>query len=362
MSQTMLDKLSELERHYQDVSNRLGDPDTVSNPDLYNQLAKDRAEMEPVVTAYHKYCSVREDLETAKAMLAEEEDEEMRAMAREEIVQIESQLPQMESELRILLLPKDPMDARNIILEVRAGTGGDEASLFAGDLFDMYVRYAARMHWKVEIVSASEGTVGGYKEVVASIYGTDVYAKLKYEAGTHRVQRVPVTESQGRIHTSACTVAVLPEAEDVDIKIDESDLRIDTYRSSGAGGQHVNKTESAIRITHIPTGLVVTSQDERSQHKNKAKAMKVLQSRLLDAARRSAASERADARKSMVGSGDRSERIRTYNFPQNRITDHRINLTIYSLDHILETGDLDEIIQSLTAAEQLEKMQESGLE
>jgi peptide chain release factor 1 len=355
MSTKFLDKLVDLERHYEDVSHRLGDPDTLENPEKYNTLAKERADMEPIITAYHALKDAEQELASARELLAEDDDE-MRAMAKEEISRLEPEINKRRDELQIMMLPKDPMDGRNIIIEVRAGTGGDEASLFAGDLFEMYTRYANKMHWNVEIISESEGTQGGYKEVVAMISGIDVYAHLKFEAGTHRVQRVPTTESQGRIHTSACTVAILPEAQDVDIKIEEKDIRIDIYRSSGAGGQHVNKTSSAIRITHIPTGLVVTCQDERSQHKNKDKEMKVLKSRLYDMQQSKLDNERADVRKNMVGSGDRSERIRTYNYPQNRITDHRINLTVYNLDTVVETGYLDEIIGALKTAEHLEKL------
>ena len=354
MANKLLQNLQDLERRYEDTAHRLSDPDTLENPAKYNALAKERADMEPIVNAFRALKAAEQELSDAREMLAED-DEDIRAMAKEDIARLEPEIATKREELQIMMLPKDPMDSRNIILEVRAGTGGDEASLFAGDIFEMYTRYAAKMNWRVEIISASEGTVGGYKEVVAMVSGTDVYAHLKFEAGTHRVQRVPVTESQGRIQTSACTVAILPEAEDVDMKIDEKDLRIDTYRSSGAGGQHVNKTESAIRITHIPTGLVVTSQDERSQHKNKAKAMKVLASRLYDLQRSKLDSERAGARKSMVGSGDRSERIRTYNYPQNRITDHRIGLTVYNLDTVVETGELDEIFKALKTAEHLEQ-------
>lgn len=355
MSKKLLDKLVDLERHYNDVSHSLGDPDTLANPDKYNALAKERSDMEPIVTAYQSLKSAEAELDAARELLSED-DPDMRAMAKEEIARLEPEIARQRDELQIMMLPKDPLDSRNIIIEVRAGTGGDEASLFAGNLFEMYTRYAAKMHWNVEITDASEGTAGGYKEVVAMISGTDVYAHLKFEAGTHRVQRVPATESQGRIHTSACTVAILPEAQDVDIRIDESDLRIDVYRSSGAGGQHVNKTSSAIRITHIPTNTVVTCQDERSQHKNKDKAMKVLKSRLYDMQRQKLDSERAGARKNMVGSGDRSERIRTYNYPQNRITDHRIGLTVYNLDTVVETGELDEIINALKTAEHLEML------
>ncbi len=355
MSTKFLQKLEELERHFEDVCSRLADPDVVESPEKYNAYAKERADMEPIIIAYRSLKSAESELESARELLAEEDDE-MRAMAKEEIARLEPEISAKRDELQIMMLPKDPMDSRNIILEVRAGTGGDEASLFAGDLFNMYSRYAAKMRWNVEIISESEGTFGGYKEVVAMVSGVDVYAYLKFEAGTHRVQRVPVTESQGRIHTSACTVAILPEAQDVDIKINDSDLRIDIYRSSGAGGQHVNKTSSAIRITHIPTGLVVTCQDERSQHKNKDKAMKVLKSRLYDMQQSKLDGERADVRKNMVGSGDRSERIRTYNYPQNRITDHRIGLTVYNLDTVVETGALDEIINALKTAEHLEQL------
>ncbi|MCL2325912.1 MAG: peptide chain release factor 1 [Proteobacteria bacterium] len=356
MSTKFLKKLADLERHFQDVCHRLADPETLGEPERYNALAKERADLEGIVAAYQDYQAAQAELASAHELYASEEDAEMRAMAKEEVVRLEEVLSVQSDALQLMLLPKDPMDERNVILEVRAGTGGDEASLFAGNLFGMYVRYAGKMRWKVEIISESEGTVGGYKEVVAMVSGTSVYAHLKFEAGTHRVQRVPVTESQGRIHTSACTVAILPEAEDVDIRIEDSDLRIDTYRASGAGGQHVNKTESAIRITHIPTGLVVTSQDERSQHKNKAKAMKVLASRLYDMQRQKLASERAGVRKSMVGSGDRSERIRTYNYPENRITDHRITLTLHNLDVVVETGELDKLVNALKTAEHLEKL------
>lgn len=353
MASKLLEKLVDLDRHYEDISHLLGDPDTLGNPDKYNALAKERADMEPVIMAYREYKAAEQDLAAARELLAED-DEEMRAMAKEEIARLEPEIKERREALQIMMLPKDPLDSRNIILEVRGGTGGDEAALFAGDLFEMYVRYANKMHWNVEITSATEGTAGGYKEVIAMISGIDVYAHLKFEAGTHRVQRVPVTESQGRIHTSACTVAILPEAQDVDLKIEDKDLRIDIYRSSGAGGQHVNKTSSAIRITHIPTNTVVTCQDERSQHKNKDRALKILRSRLLAAQREKLDSERAGARKDMVGSGDRSERIRTYNYPQNRITDHRIGLTVYNLDTVVETGELDEIINALKTAEHLE--------
>ena len=356
MSTKLLSKLEGLARRYEDLSHSLADPEVVGNPTKFNQYARERAEMEPIVEAFGILKKTEKEIADSRDLLALEEDAEMRSMIKDEINALEEQATKQRDELQIMMLPKDPMDERNVILEVRAGTGGDEASLFAGDLFDMYVRYANKMKWKVELIDESEGTAGGYKEVVAMISGNAVYANLKFEAGTHRVQRVPATEAQGRIHTSACTVAILPEAQDVDLKIDEKDLRIDVYRSSGAGGQHVNKTSSAIRITHIPTNTVVTCQDERSQHKNKDKAMKVLASRLYDAQRQKLDPERADARKSMVGSGDRSERIRTYNYPENRITDHRINLTIYKLDTIVKTGELDLLIGPLKTAEHLEKL------
>ncbi len=356
MSSKLLSKLEALERRYQDLSHSLADPDVVSNPTKFNQYARERAEMEPIVLAYQDLQKTEKNIADNEELLSMEEDPEMRSMIKEDINNLEQEASRQRDELQVMMLPKDPMDERNIILEVRAGTGGDEASLFAGDIFEMYVRYANKMKWKVEIIDESEGTSGGYKEVVAMISGNAVYANMKFEAGTHRVQRVPATEAQGRIHTSACTVAILPEAQDVDLKIDEKDLRIDIYRSSGAGGQHVNKTSSAIRITHIPTNTVVTCQDERSQHKNKEKAMKVLASRLYDAQRSKLDSERADARKSMVGSGDRSERIRTYNYPENRITDHRINFTIYKLDTIVKTGELNLVIEPLKTAEHLEKL------
>ncbi len=350
------EKLVELERRYEDLSHSLADPDVLANPDKFNKFARERAEMEPIVNAYQALKKAEKDLDDANEMLEIETDNEMRTMIKEDINNLLDDIAKKRDELQIMMLPKDPMDERNIVIEVRAGTGGDEASLFAGDIFEMYVRYANKMKWKVEIIDESEGPSGGYKEVVAMISGNAVYANMKFEAGTHRVQRVPATEAQGRIHTSACTVAILPEAQDVDLKIEDKDLRIDIYRSSGAGGQHVNKTSSAIRITHIPTNTVVTCQDERSQHKNKEKAMKVLASRLYDMQRQSLANERAADRKSMVGSGDRSERIRTYNYPENRITDHRINLTLYKLDTIVETGELDLLVGPLKTAEHLEKL------
>ena len=326
--------------------------------DQFVQLSKDYAEIEPVAVAAGEVRRLRAELDVLKA-LAEDEgsDADMREMAVEELEDIRGRLPQAERDLALRLLPRDAADERSAMLEIRAGTGGDEAALFAGDLFRMYQRYAEDRGWRVELISASAADLGGYKEVVASVTGAGVFARLKFESGVHRVQRVPVTESGGRIHTSAATVAVLPEAEDVDVQIDEArDLRIDVYRSSGPGGQSVNTTDSAVRITHIPSGLVVIQQDEKSQHKNKAKALKVLRTRLYEIERERLASERAGARKSMVGSGDRSERIRTYNFPQGRVTDHRINLTLHRLAEILEGPGLDELVGALIAEDEAERL------
>jgi peptide chain release factor 1 len=324
-------------------------------PDEFVRLSKDYAEIEPVAAAAREVRRIRAEIELLGEML-QDASPEIREMAGDELAHLQAQLPEAERALALKLLPADSADQRPAMLEIRAGTGGDEAALFAGDLFRMYQRYAEGQGWKVELISASSAEVGGYKEVVASVRGQGVFARLKYESGVHRVQRVPVTESGGRIHTSAATVAVLPEAEEVDVQIDEArDLRIDVYRSSGPGGQSVNTTDSAVRITHLPTGLVVIQQDEKSQHKNKAKALKVLRTRLYEQERERLASERAGARKSMVGSGDRSERIRTYNFPQGRVTDHRINLTLHRLPEILE-GQLDELIGALISEDEAERL------
>jgi len=322
--------------------------------DRFVAVSKEYAELEPVAQAAGEVRRLRAELEVLAGMEADK-DPEIREMARDEIETIRRTLPEAERQLALSLLPRDAADERAAMLEIRAGTGGDEAALFASDLFRMYQRYADRMGWKVELISASMSEAGGYKEVVASVTGAGVFAKLKFESGVHRVQRVPVTEAGGRIHTSAATVAVLPEAEEVDVKIDDKDLRIDIYRSSGPGGQSVNTTDSAVRITHLPTGLVVIQQDEKSQHKNKAKAMKVLRTRLYEAERERLHAERAGARKSMVGSGDRSERIRTYNFPQGRVTDHRINLTLHRLPEILE-GEMDELLGALIAADEADRL------
>ncbi|SOB88348.1 bacterial peptide chain release factor 1 (bRF-1) [Sphingomonas guangdongensis] len=322
--------------------------------DRFVAVSKEYAEIGPVADAAADVRRLRAEAHSLAAM-TKDGDEELRAMAAEELHANADALGEAERRLSLALLPRDAADVRSAMLEIRAGTGGDEAALFAGDLLRMYQRFADRHGWRVELISASDSDAGGYKEVVASVTGTGVFAKLKFESGVHRVQRVPVTESGGRIHTSAATVAVLPEAEEVDVQIDDKDLRVDIYRSSGAGGQHVNTTDSAIRITHIPTGIVVIQQDERSQHKNRAKAMKVLRTRLYEAERERLASERAGARKSMVGSGDRSERIRTYNFPQGRVTDHRINLTLHRLPEILE-GDMDELVGALIAEDEAERL------
>jgi peptide chain release factor 1 len=346
MKPSIQSKLEHLAERMEEVRALLSDPQTINQQERFRALSKEYAQLEPVVNCFQRYRTVLTDIDTADAML-KDEDPEMRAMAQEELIAATRQQDQLEQELQALLLPRDPHDDNNIFLEIRAGTGGDEAALFAGDLFRMYSRYAEQRGWKVEIISASLGEAGGYKEVVLRIVGKGAYSRLKFESGAHRVQRVPETESQGRIHTSACTVAVLPESDAVDqIEINLGELRIDTFRASGAGGQHVNKTDSAIRITHLPTGTVVECQDERSQHKNRARAMSLLQARLLATERNKQAQERAQLRRDLVGSGDRSERIRTYNFPQGRLTEHRINLTLYKLDEITE-GNLELVIEPL---------------
>ena len=350
----MFAKLENLERRFADLEQQLSSPDILSDQDRYRKLTKAHADLKEVVEVFVRYKNFRAQLEESKLML-DDPDPEMRDMAFAESKELEVSLEGLEQELKVLLLPKDPMDDKNIILEIRAGTGGDEAALFAADLFRMYTRYAEARGWKVEIMSANETGTGGYKEIIALLQGNKAYSLLKYEAGTHRVQRVPATESQGRIHTSAATVAIMPEAEDADIDLKPDELRFDVYRSSGPGGQSVNTTDSAVRVTHIPTGIVVTCQDEKSQHKNKAKALTVLKSRLLQAEQERLHAEQAETRKAQVGSGDRSERIRTYNFPQGRVTDHRVNLTLYKLDQVME-GDLHELISSLTTAAQAEAL------
>ena len=357
MKASLLNKLDNLSDRFEELTALLGDAEVISKQTQFRAYSKEYAEIEPVIATFRELRKVQSDLEGAQALL-KDSDADMREMAEEEVAQAKEALVTLEDKLQRMLLPKDPNDGRNVYLEVRAGTGGDEAAIFSGDLFRMYSRYAERQGWRVEVLSANEGEHGGFKEVIARVEGDNVYAKLKFESGAHRVQRVPETESQGRIHTSACTVAVLPEPdEQAAVEINPAELRIDTYRSSGAGGQHVNKTESAIRVTHLPTGIIVECQEERSQHKNRAKAMALLASRLIDAQRSQAAAERAATRKSLVGSGDRSERIRTYNFPQGRVTDHRINLTLYQLDRIL-VGDLGVVIQPLLAEHQAELLAE----
>jgi peptide chain release factor 1 len=345
-------KLDQLSQRFEEITALLAEPDTQNDQDRFRALSREYAQLNPVVTTYRGYIETLEAAAFAES-LAADPDVEVRAMAKDELAEAKAKQTQLEDDLQILLLPRDPNDERNIFLEVRAGTGGAEAALFAGDLFRMYVRHAEQKGWKTEVMSESEGDLGGYKEIIVRISGQDVYSQLKFEAGTHRVQRVPETEAQGRIHTSACTVAVLPEVDEVEFDINPADLRIDTFRASGAGGQHVNKTESAIRITHIPTGVVVECQDERSQHKNRARAMSLLQSRILSAEQDKQSAEIAASRKLQVGSGDRSERIRTYNFPQGRLTDHRINLTLYKLEGIME-GDLDPVIEPLISEHQAE--------
>lgn len=350
----MFAKLDNLERTFEDIEQQLSSAEVFNDQERYRKLTKTHSDLKQVVDVYRKFKEMRQQLADNKEMLYDS-DSEIRAMAQEEIKLIEAELPDVEHRLTILLLPKDPLDEKNILLEIRAGTGGEEASLFVADLFRMYSRYAETMGWRVELLSGSESDAGGFKEIIALIAGDNVYSRLKFESGTHRVQRVPATEAQGRIHTSAATVAIMPEADEVDVEIRSEDLRIDVFRASGAGGQHVNKTESAVRITHIPSGLVVSCQDEKSQHKNKAKAMKVLASRLLQHEQERASSEIADARRALVGSGDRSERIRTYNFPQSRVTDHRINLTLYSLDKVME-GEIHTLLDALLTHAQAEAL------
>ena len=355
MKASILAKLDNLDDRYQEVAALLSDSETIADQNRFRDLSKEYAELEPVVKAYVDYRDVINNLQEAKLLL-KDSDPDMRAMAQDELAEAESQREPLELDLQRLLLPKDPNDDKNVFLEIRAGTGGDEAAIFSGDLFRMYSRFAEGKGWKVEVISESEGDHGGYKEIITRIVGKGVYSLLKFESGAHRVQRVPETESQGRIHTSACTVAVMPEADEQDaIEINKGDLRVDTFRASGSGGQHVNKTDSAIRLTHLPTGIVVECQDERSQHKNRAKAMSVLQARLNNAQSDAAAQEQSEQRKNLVGSGDRSERIRTYNFPQGRVTDHRINLTLYKLGEVME-GSLGEIVQPLINEFQAEQL------
>ena len=356
MAKLPVEKMRELERRFGEIEARMSEGPAA---DVYVKLASEYSELQPVVTKIREYEKTLAEVTDLRSMLVDKAtDREMRELAEMELPDAEERIEQLEKDMQILLLPKDAADERSAILEIRAGTGGNEAALFAGDLFRMYERYASAHGWKVEVLSASDGEAGGFREVIATVTGRGVFSKLKFESGVHRVQRVPDTETQGRIHTSAATVAVLPEAEEIDIEIKADDIRIDTMRASGAGGQHVNTTDSAVRITHLPTGLVVTS-SEKSQHQNRAKAMQVLRSRLYDMERQKADSERSADRKSQVGSGDRSERIRTYNFPQGRVTDHRINLTLYKLDFIMD-GDLDELTNALITEHQAELLAQLG--
>ena len=357
MKPSVLDKLQSLSERLEEVTALLSTPEATADINRFRQLNQEHAELTPVVEAYRQYRQAESDLADAEDMLA---DPEMKDFAAEEIEAAKAKIETLDTELQKLLLPKDEDDGKNIFLEVRAGTGGDEAALFAADLLRMYTRYAERNRWQVEIVSANESDLGGYKEVIARIAGIGAYGRLKFESGGHRVQRVPATESQGRIHTSACTVAVMPEADELEeIQLNPAELRIDTFRASGAGGQHINKTDSAIRITHLPTGMVVECQDGRSQHANKAQAMKVLAARLHDKQKREAQAKEAAERKSLIGSGDRSERIRTYNYPQGRVTDHRINLTLHKLDFVMD-GDMEEITNALIAEHQAELLAAMG--
>ncbi|WP_462381994.1 peptide chain release factor 1 [Pseudomonas sp. Marseille-QA0892] len=359
MKASLLNKLDTLQDRYEELTALLGEAEVIADQSRFRAYSKEYAEVEPVISTFREFRKVSSDLEGAQALL-KDSDPDLREMAEEEVKEAKARLTVLEEQLQRMLLPKDPNDARNVFLEIRAGTGGDEAAIFSGDLFRMYSRYAERQGWRVEILSESLGEHGGYKEVISRVEGDNVYAKLKFESGAHRVQRVPETESQGRIHTSACTVAVLPEPdEQAAIEINPADLRVDTYRSSGAGGQHVNKTDSAIRITHIPTGIVVECQEERSQHKNRAKAMAWLAAKLQDQQDAAAHKEITDTRRLLVGSGDRSERIRTYNFPQGRVTDHRINLTLYSLNEVVG-GAVEQVIEPLLQEYQADQLAALG--
>ena len=360
MQASILHKLERIAARFEEIGALLSDPAIIADQERFRRLSIEYAQIEPLVAGFRSYQTTLADLGAAQAM-SKDRDPHMRVLAEEEIKQLEPRLEALDREILVLLLPADPHDRGNVFLEIRAGAGGDEAALFAGDLYRMYAGYAARQGWHMEIVHASDGEHGGYKEIIARLAGPSVYSRLKFESGGHRVQRVPVTEAQGRIHTSACTVAVMAEVEEREITINPADLKIDTFRASGAGGQHVNKTDSAIRITHLPTGLVVECQDERSQHKNRSRALSILASRLREQELRAKQEQEAATRRRLVGSGDRSERIRTYNFPQGRVTDHRINLTLYRLERVLE-GDLDELIDALIAEDQTEQLAALALE
>ncbi|MEA2105887.1 MAG: peptide chain release factor 1 [Bacteroidota bacterium] len=357
----ILDKLEGIKLRFDEVGQLITDPDIIADMKRYVKLNKEYRDLEPIVEAYGEYKNILSNIQTAKDILANEKDEEMREMAKLELVELEEKVQPLEEKIKLLLLPKDPEDEKNAILEIRAGTGGDEASIFAGDLYRMYLKYCERKKWKVEVTHLNEGTVGGYKEIVMKVSGDGVYGILKYESGVHRVQRVPQTETQGRVHTSAATVAVLPEAEDFDIDLRQEDIRKDTYCSSGPGGQSVNTTYSAIRLAHIPSGIVVTCQDEKSQLKNLDKAMAELRTRLYNLEYQKYLDEISSKRKTMVSTGDRSAKIRTYNYPQGRVTDHRINLTLYNLNAIID-GDIQEIIEQLQMAENAERLKEAGVE
>lgn len=355
MKNSVLHKLDTINERVEELNALLADADIINNQNHYRELSREYAQIKPVVECFLQYKQTLDDIESAQHML-KDEDVDMRAMAEDELKQAKEAKESQEAELNKLLLPKDPNDEKNIFLEIRAGTGGDEAAIFSGDLFRMYSRYAELKRWQVEIISANEGEHGGYKEIIARIEGHGAFSRLKFESGAHRVQRVPETESQGRIHTSACTVAVLPEADEIDeIEVNPADLKVDTFRASGAGGQHINKTDSAIRLTHLPTGIIIECQDERSQHKNRARAMSLLKARLLSAEQDKQSTEQAETRRNLVGSGDRSERIRTYNFPQGRLTDHRINLTLYKLDEVMQ-GNLEQIIDPLVNEYQADQL------
>ncbi len=357
LSTSMIAKLADLTDRFEEVSALLSDSETMSDRDKFTALSKEFAEIEPVVLCYQRVNKLNDDLEESSALL-DDDDADLRELAEQEIAETKTQLESLNQQLQTLLLPKDPNDKSNVFLEIRAGTGGDEAAIFSGDLFRMYSKFAEAKGWRIEIMNERPGEHGGYKEIISRIEGNEVYSQLKFESGAHRVQRVPETESQGRVHTSACTVAIMPEVAEIDsIEIDKKDIREDTFRASGAGGQHVNKTDSAIRLTHLPTGTVVECQDERSQHKNRARALSLLQARLLDAAQSKQQTEQAENRRQLVGSGDRSERIRTYNFPQGRVTDHRINLTLYKLDEVIE-GNLDALVQPLVQEHQADQLQQ----
>ncbi|MCR5792139.1 MAG: peptide chain release factor 1 [Lachnospiraceae bacterium] len=358
----MFDKVEDIVRHFEEVLNELQEPDTINNQDKFRKLMKEQTDLAPIVEEYKEYKAAKEGIEESLMILEEESDEEMKELAKEELADCKERVEQAEEKLKILLLPKDPNDDKNVIVEIRGGAGGDEAALFAAELYRMYTKFAESNHWKTEMMSLNENGIGGFKEAVFMIVGNGAYSKLKYESGVHRVQRIPVTESGGRIHTSTATVAIMPEAEEVDVEIDMNDCKFDVFRASGNGGQCVNTTDSAVRLTHIPTGIVISCQDEKSQLKNKDKALKVLRSRLYDLELQKAHDEEAEARRSQVGTGDRSEKIRTYNFPQGRVTDHRIKFTSHRLDEVLN-GDLTEILDNLIAADQaakLAKMNESA--